>query len=504
MRSAKFERKKIDINVEKGIVAGFLFSDELTSHIIEIIEWDYFKNQHLKKIAKWATLHYQQYQCVPKQSIRDIFDVTKTKLDAEEAEVIGKAIEELCDRYENERYNEKYWEDEALKYFDEREIQLTVNNAGYLLEKGDLEGAKEEMKSYEEASSNITMNELQEVFDEEEVIRLIRKKEIYFFKLAGRVGDYIGPVNRGWLIGIQGKFKGCKTWWMIEFAAQAAMSRLKVLFISLEMSKEEIRERFIKRFFAVGDENQVYLYPCFDCVKNQFSTCKKPERVNRIRLIDGRGNKPVFSSEMNYRACSWCKDNNPTEYVVETWHEEIERPAIEDILSQLEPYQKNYGKFLKYLSFPRFTANVEDIKKKLREHEKAGLVFDFIVVDYSDILKGEDNGVVGYQKDDRTWIALAQLAGEYHCTVITGTQVNRAGNEEEVTKFNSGTTAGYVGKHGHVDVMLNVIATPQDEVLGLTRMEVMYHRHRKNLRDTRQCVCLNQLECGQVNLDSYF
>ena len=56
--------------------------------------------------------------------------------------------------------------------------------------------------------------------------------------------DIIGGYRSGWLITLLGATKVGKTWFLIETGVQAVFQGLNVLFVSLEMNKEQIDERF--------------------------------------------------------------------------------------------------------------------------------------------------------------------------------------------------------------------------------------------------------------------
>jgi len=130
-----------------------------------------------------------------------------------------------------------------------------------------------------------------------------------------------------------------------------------------------------------------------------------------------------------------------------------------------------------------------------------GFIADVIIVDYADILKPEDDAMEGIQKEDRTWIALAQLASERNALTFAPTQVTKAALEANLLK--EAHTARWVGKLGHVDAMLAISQTEEEKRMGRSRLSTMIHRH-KDYDSSHTITLLQQLAIGQVHLDSDF
>ena len=154
---------------------------------------------------------------------------------------------------------------------------------------------------------------------------------------------------------------------------------------------------------------------------------------------------------------------------------------------------------IKVKTYPRFTANVGDIVNDLNIMEHDGFIPDVIIVDYADILKAEDDITTGVDKEDRTWIALAQMADIRNALVLAPTQVNKAALEAHLVREQH--TARWVGKLAHVDKMLAISQTEQEKRMGRLRLSTMLDRHR-DFDSGRTITLLQKMELGQVHLDS--
>jgi hypothetical protein len=124
---------------------------------------------------------------------------------------------------------------------------------------------------------------------------------------------------------------------------------------------------------------------------------------------------------------------------------------------------------------------------------------DIILIDYADILKPETSALAGVEKEDRTWIALAQLAAERSNVVVTPTQLTKEALDANIIKQKH--TARWVGKLGHVDAMYAISRTEKDQNYGVMRVNCLAHRH-KEFNPNEQVLVLQSYNSGVVVLDS--
>jgi len=262
----------------------------------------------------------------------------------------------------------------------------------------------------------------------------------------------------------------------------------------------KILERIFKRITGTGSDDVAY--PVFDCYLNQADLCSKKERVNQIKLLDPDGKKPPWHPKMQYRVCDWCRTNDPQTYEMATWREEIHRPAFEftNVLKKVEAFKRVHKNSFRIRSYPRFSANVSDLEKDLNVLERSeGFIPDIIIVDYADILKPEISGLMGVEKEDQSWMNLGRLAMERHCLLVTGTQATR--EALDVKNVGQKHTARWIGKLGHVDVMLSLNQTEEEKERGEMRIGIMEHRHQFFL-ENKHVTILQKPDMGQVHLDS--
>jgi len=500
-------RRKIDTIDEKRIVTGMIASTSYMHKVYPLLHRNlaYFQTNYTETVAKWAIKYYEIYEEVPFKHIQDEFNMNKSRLSEEDSDMIHDLLINISREYEVKgSLNVEYLVDQTERWCKLRELEITTGNAKVLLESGDIQGAEAEISRFKKVqiqqSSIITGETL---FGEEDIYHTFQDQEEEFFKMPGRLGQFLGNFERGWLVGLSGAFKRGKTWFAQYIAIMAMLSYLKVAFFSLEMNDVTMKQRIRRMLVSAGDKKGTYVLPVFDCKHNQTGECNLRERAQSHTLLDEEGKFPEFNEEYPYRVCTACRNSNRANYEASTWFETMEIPKFEPLYvsQKLHHFDKMYSYLIKLKTYPRFTANVADITYDLNILEQDGFIADVIIIDYADILKPEDDVMEGIQKEDRTWIALAQLASERMALVVAPTQVTKAALEANLLKEMH--TARWIGKLGHVDAMLAISQTEEEKRMGRSRLSTMLHRHM-DCDPGSTITLLQKIALGQVHLDSDF
>ncbi|RLA00039.1 MAG: hypothetical protein DRQ42_06435 [Gammaproteobacteria bacterium] len=512
-------RRKIDSTIEKRIITGMIVSEKYLQTVSPQIDLSYFQNSFTRKVAEWCLDFYYTYRTAPFNDIKAIFERESARMKEEEASIIQTMLEEISDNFEIDKgINVEFLVDRTLLFFKKRELEITAGNIQILLEKNAIDQAEDEVINFRKISK-ITSGWV-DPFDEEQIETTMSAQEDPLLILPGPLGSFLGPMHKAWLVGLTGPYKRGKTWLAGEIYTLAGLSKIRVVFISLEMPAWEVNLRIYKRLTGMADRAGNFLIPCFDCLRNQFGTCNKPYRTNTYFLMNEGDDIPSPQSfdefiELQYRPCTYCKDNyNPRsrikevreliqEYSLATWFTWKRSEAINrfEIKDKVDVIKRMYGDYFRVKAYPRFSACVSDIIRDLDILEQTdNFVPELIVVDYADILKSDRNSLDGYHKEDDVWMNLARLAGERKALVIAPTQAT--GDALEVENVTQKHTARWKGKLGHVDVMLSLNQTDAEKLRGVMRIGMMAHRHQ-NFQQYKTCTVLQQIDIGQPNLGSY-
>jgi len=291
--------------------------------------------------------------------------------------------------------------------------------------------------------------------------------------------------------------------WLQELAIRAIQARLKVVFISLEMGDKSISMRIYRRLTAKGDRSGFFIYPCFDCAKNQDGSCSRKERKNNEPLLDEEGERPEYDPAMTYRPCVACKNKKQSDFVPDVWFTSYEKGAMSfgGITKVAKSFVRMYGKNnLRIKAFPAYSANLSDVMRALDNLEfTEDFVPDVIIIDYADILAPEDSRLSGRDRIDETWKKLKGLAARRHCLVVTASQSSRASIEKKsVSQID---TAEDIRKLAHVDLMLSLNQTKEEKRRKYMRIGILAHRHVE-FDEGIHAMVLQQLSLGQTDLGS--
>lgn len=499
-------RRVFDPSVEERVLTGVIMSDRMCREVLPILKGDYFSSKVSGIIYKWCRSYFEDYQKAPGATIQDIYQIERSNYSEEERELVASFLDRLSSKFEADNViNEDFYIDTGKEFIRKRALEAVTDQLGSLLKLDRLDEAEEALRSYKGIAK--TVSPWYNPLDESEIIQYFIDENMQsnaLFRFPGALGDLMGDIERNSLFAVLAPTKRGKTFWLQEFAVQTFMERIPTVFFSLEMNSHRLKRRLYRRITSLGDRDGAFIYPCFDCARNQDGTCTSPKRTNDVRLLDGSGLKPEFSVELNYRPCTACRGVNG-EFVPDTWFTVIRkdgRLTRKTAGKVLKNVGRIYGDRLRYISFPAFSANIREIRSAI-DHliYLEEFVPSVIVIDYADILAPEDSRVTGRDRLDMTWKTLKNLADSYNALVVTASQSNRASfDKKNVTQTD---IADDIRKVAHVDGMIALNQLEEEKRRGI--MRVSYIAGRDHSFDQRKsCVVLQQLDLGQTLLDSEF
>jgi replicative DNA helicase len=497
------KRRTIDSSIEEKILTGMIVSDSFCRDISKIINKDTFSVPFIARVAVWCKDYHKRYKQAPGIHISDIFEIEKEKIDEPDQKAISTLLAKLSADHQSEEFNEEYLKDRAFEHFRERNLKQAITKASSLSELGRTSEAEKVMESYKRAS--ILTSGWEDPFDIDVMKNYFAdqtaKKDI-IFQLPGEIGRFIGPFQRNWLVGFLAPTKRGKSWWLIELAIQAMLHRKKVIFISLEMNSSRVFGRMYNRLTSMSNETKDYIFPCFDCKKNQENNCNKSIRTNIVRLLNPEGEKPQYNREFGYRPCVVCR--NKKDFVPETWFTNVkkEKMKFSQAVKLIRSQVSHFGSSLKIKSYPAGSTNLSRVMDDVHGlYDMDGFVPDLIVIDYADILAPEDARMIGRERTDQTWQTLKRVGDELHCCVASASQANRQSfDKKNVTQID---TSEDIRKIAHGDLWLAINQTPQEKRSSISRISKIAMRD-EDFDQYASVIVLQQLALGQVLLDSCY
>lgn len=493
--------RKILLDQEKKIIQNLIVDTDYCKQIIPLCTPETFDIPYCKKIFIWVKDYFLKYQSAPNKTIKDIFEVKGIKLQEEEKELVKDFLQLLSNEFEKEdNKNTKYLVDSAIPYIKSQSYIKLSEKIQANAKLGELEECSKLLTAHknivETTSGCINPNDpdfIQQTFKS--------KINDLLFEIPGPLNDLIKP-ERGRLVAFMAPPKAGKTWTLHTMGLFARMNKLKVFEANLEMSATKINYRDLKMISSRGDESKEYIFPVFDCKKNQFSTCIKKERINKITLVNDNGEVPEFHKRpKEYLPCVVCRGNQ--DFEVATWFESRyrEKLTLNKALKMNKAFGLMYGNNnYRLKSYPKFAATANDIINDLDILEySSGFIPDVLIIDYADILKPMNQYLENRHQLDETWKMLGRIATERNILVLTASQTNRIGAGKKNIK---GTDiAEAFSKVAHVDTLIMIQQTSVEKRKGISRYSVGYNRDG-DCDTTKQIIVLQNFALGQAFLDS--
>lgn len=498
----RITKRKVDINTEKKIIINLITDDIFIKQVLPATKPELFETPYVKTILKWLYDYYEKYKEAPKEIIQDIFTVRKQELEETEAELISDFLEDCSKEYvKTKKNNVKYEVEEvAIPYLKSRSFLLLGERIKGNAQLGDIRACEDELLNFKQVS--LITSKYVNLHDPEFVKKTFDIDESNkMFKLPGQLGEAIGWIERGRCYGLMGASGVGKSFLARTFQINAAMAGFRCAEMNLEMSHNQIARRHYKNLTVLGQTAGLFNFPVFDCEHNQMGTCSKPERTNKVTLIDSSGEKPEFGSQNpDYKPCDICRKTK--DYKKETWFVAEYRDELTStkVIKTVKNFNLMYGDRLRLRSFPKFSATIGDIERELEIMEYQEDFFaDFVVIDYDDILRPERQYKDNRQNSDEIYKRLGGLVTRKNIAGLVLCQVNRQGAKRKSSKI---TDIGEDWrKYCHLDGLFILSQTPVEKRAGIVRVSV--GKMRDDEFDVeREITVLQNLKLAQPLLDS--
>lgn len=492
----------IDIRPEKELLIILIVSNKACQELLQKINLNVLQVDYVKKIIEWIKSYFEKYNKSPGIHIKDIYKAEKENLDKNISNLIEIFLLELSKEYEEwETFNEDYFIDKAIEYIDERNLIYLFEKGKALVETDQRDKAKQLITNFTKIAKQTS--KWVNPFDEHEINNAMDYENEILFKFPGALGDLMGPLLRGYFIAFLAPIKRGKTWMLLELAILGLLNRCKVIFISLEMSKERMERRFYKRLASVMNKKGLVRYPAFDCLNNQDDSCDMKERTNKIRLLNKDDELPEYSDELEYRPCSYCRKRYPKKYIQRFWYVSEERDPFDltHIRKTIKSFKTTFkSSNLRLICYRKFTANLSQISQDINMLEYTeNFIPDVIIIDYADILAPEYKYDDTRRIIDETWMTLGGMAEDKKCLLATVSQTGKQSWEAKNVKAKD-VSEDY-RKLAHVDIGLTLSQKPSEKRQGIMRIGICAHRD-EDFNEYNQVVVLQQLNAGQPLIDS--
>lgn len=511
--------------VERNITIGLIVSDQYFAKVRPILDPNLFSAALGKKIVSWCLEFYDQYGKAPGNNMEQIYTqkLKEENIDNETALDIEDVLESMAKDYDREQFNVDYLAKQTETYLNEQLLKQLNQKSQVLLERGEVDEAKNLQAAYKPLSLKNTADDI-DMSDADNVNELIEKlfeaQEKPLFTYPGAYGQMLNEhLIRGGFLAFFAPEKRGKTFNFLDLAMRASKQGCNVAMfqagdmtglqqlkrIAINRTRKSDKEKYSGKQWVV----------CKDCIFNQLDTCHKPERESAFGLFDQSEiqdprkevTKDILIEKAkefpDYKPCHNCHEYKENKWGT-PW---LELKDLGDPMTK-EEAQKAVNKFfakksrrLKIASYPSRTLTVKEIKRRLDEWEKEGFIADFVIVDYADIMTGTTREYRHLQNE--IWMDLRGLAQERNCLVTTTTQTDAESYKQETLTLSNFSEDKRKFAHVTAAFGLNQDPKGREKGLGLLRVNELLLRE-SDMEVGRQVTLLQSLKQGQPFLTSYF
>lgn len=512
-------KHEVNTGVEELILVGMIISKEFLSEVDHILEIKYFQSPQIKLVAEWVLDYWEEFREVPKKAIQEIYvtECEQNRVNRADQNLIRELLSNLFARYEGRDFNHAYMIQKALDYIRERSLRLTIEESLWLLDRKGAEEAEDRITEHKKVIKKTSSNRYNSWLGDFE-----KNFDAWFYQdrnpimtFSGALGKYMDPLLRGKLIAFLAPPKSGKSYHLIHTAFTALTQRRNVLFFSLEMSNEEVQERFTSMALAkerTRNSSPVeYNIPVYDCMLNQNGECNKHQCPNPGESILIKGELPKYTEAPDHVPCTACRGEPNSDYAPATWMETETRDPLKyaETFRSIKALKKHfYLDGLRIFTFGIGKAtitNIEDVLDYL-ESDKAWLP-DVICLDYADLLNHNTTYKERRHQLGHIWENLSRIAKGRKVLLFTASQGNRASANK--AQLESSDIAEDWSKVAIVDGLIGIdsnnssaFSVEKDSYWGRHSLHWLASRYHRHLKSWQSCQVLHQFAIGQPVVDS--
>lgn len=452
------EVERVDISVESRILGNLITSSELLGKVRSIIDPTLFESPISRIVGQWVLDYFDRMSCAPEKAISDIYIARCSELKEADANLVYSFLKNCSASWKPS--NVDYAEKMASDFFQKRSLERLIENLKTKASTGNVSGAQRLIAEY--VSPEIIHSRSIDLLNGTAVIQhAFQNEDEELFSLRGGMSKLVGgPLCRGELVAFLAPPKAGKTWWMIDTAIVAMTRGQKVLFVSLEMTEDQMTRRFWQAL----------------------SGCSRYGEDAPGATFESRGDGK-WNLVLGTR---------PTKKVG------LEKEEIESVQNAYK--QVTEGK-LKFRCYPTGSLTLSKLQSELKVLEVfENFIPDVIVLDYADIMCLPPGKEKRHQLD-ALWLGLRGITTAMNNLIVTASQTGRetVGGKRDADESN---IAEAVSKLNHVTRMVTINRSKDDKKNGIYRMSC------QTMRDGQECfdslVVCNCLAIGRPWMEDRF
>ena len=446
---------------EKDFVTSLIMSDKCCQTLIPYIKLSYFDVDYARTVVGWVIDYYSKFKAAPKDDISSMYRTHCEEIQDEALkELVLNYIQELS-KNEIPINNEDYLLDRSKNFLDYKALTEYTQNLQACLDTKSMDKARKIQADYKKVNT-VELNEVSlcSLSDRTIIENALTQEEEILFTLPSALNKVFGNIHRNDFIAILAPPKRGKSFALQYLAIQALKQRLNVIFVSMEMTREEVIQRMWKALW--GSESGL--------VKDGiYETCRFVEDTSE----QGKYRSELIDVNVKNKAKS-----------------------VQSLQKRLRANNGYIGD-IRIIAYPRFSASVKQITDRVEELISKGFIPDVIFIDYADITTPIGGGTELRNQIDEIWKYLGGYATKTHCAVITASQTNRGGMSSSSVEAES--IGENFKKIAHITSMVSLEQTKKMKEEHLMRIRNIAIRNGE-VEDAcifPQCLGLGQFVFGE-------
>lgn len=424
-------------SLQENVLTLVASSDEHCKLVTLNVPLELYSNKVMRELATQVYNYVHQYGVAPKEHL---VDLVEDKLEGADGEVMRHILENIRALLQA-GFNSVFVVNQLTKFVRQQHLKKAVVGVIEAAEKGDVDEADKVIDSfrktsYEQFTPGLTLREFAAQLGVVDKTAALFSTGIKEFDLAG-----LGPA-RGELHLLGAPPKRGKTWWLLNLAKQALLARLRIVYITLEVSPSIIASRLFQSLLAVtrkeSDEAEAGRFH-FDAKGGLLSV--DVERQDRPALNSEAGMKKVKKNFATNSQIARLSDN----LIIQSF------PTGALHMKELVAYLENL------VAYHRFMPDV-------------------VILDYADLMHID---LRNYRLAlGLLYKELRGMAVERNIALCTATQTNRA--SLTASTITEGHAAEDISKVAISDVFLTYNQTEVEKELQVARLYVAVARNAKD------------------------
>lgn len=414
--------------LQENVLTLLCYSEKAAATIRRLVEPALFENLTYRRIAERASNYIDEFGAPAGDHIADeVGDLIASSL-PRRADTYRRTLTLMHDTHEG--INEEYVLSRLTAFIRSQQLKRTVITAMKALQAGRVadtemilqDALNDRIEPFDPGLLFWKPDQALRFFDTQDNALPLNIKPLD----AARVGPapqelftFIAPTGKG------------KTWFLLHVAKQAVKLRKKTVFVSLEMSSERLRQRFVQAYFSYG----------------------------KRKLRDAAGNHVTLQGiKRRKRERPTLDDENTQTTLANFIHESGRRIPL--IIKQFPPASLTMSGLQAYL----------DSLAQLHHFQP-----EVLIVDYADLMQHDTNNL---RIDlEHTYQQLRGLAIERNLAVVTASQANRLGGQDDTKLVTLAHVAESIGKVNVADNVVTYTQSRREQPYGLARLFVAKARN---------------------------